>query len=191
MVYEHFWRMQPVAMSYVVRTRPGLAAMVAKRLRTELAALDPEMAIARTWTMEEIVEESVAVRRFQMSLALSFGICALLLASIGVYGVISYAVTRRTPEIGIRAALGASQREILQMVVVQGMRPVLLGVTVGTGVAILMGRLIASQLFQVSPSDPLLLAAVIAMLLGAGFTACYAPAARAARVDPVQALRFE
>jgi hypothetical protein len=191
-VYEHFWRMQPIAMSYIVRTRPGVApTTVARSIRAELAAMDPEMAIARTWTMEEIVEESVATRRFQMSLALSFAACALLLASLGVYGVIAYSVARRAPEIGIRTALGARRREIIWTVVMQGMRPVMVGVAVGLCASLLIGRFIASQLFDVSPSDPFMLGGVVSVLLAAGLAACCSPAVRAARVDPVTALRFE
>ena len=95
-----------------------------------------------------------------MSLAMSFAVCALLLASLGVYGVIAYSVAKRTPEIGVRTALGARQREIIWTVVVQGMRPVLVGVTVGLCASLLIGRFIASQLFEVSPSDPFMLAGV-------------------------------
>jgi hypothetical protein len=191
-VYEHFWRMQPIAMSYVVRTRPGVpATAVARSIRAELAALDPEMAIMRPWTMEEIVEESVATRRFQLSLALSFAICALLLVSLGVYGVVSYSVAKRTPEIGIRSALGASQGAIVWTVVAQGMRPVVLGVAVGLVGAILAGRSIASQLFHVAPADPPTFAGVAVLLLTVGLAACYTPAVRAARIDPASALRFE
>lgn len=189
-VYEHFWRMQPIAMSYVVRTH-GSATAVASSIRSELAAMDPEMAIMRPWTMEQIVEDSIATRRFQMYLAVGFAISALLLASLGIYGVISYTVARKTPEIGIRAALGARGWELMLSVIARGMRPVLVGVALGLACALLASRSIASQLFQVAPWDPVAFASVPALLLGVALAACWSPARRAARIDPIQALRFE
>jgi ABC-type antimicrobial peptide transport system permease subunit len=141
--------------------------------------------------MEEIVDESVALRRFQMYLALAFAACALFLVSLGVYGVISYTVARRTPEIGIRSALGASQRELMLTILARGMRPVLLGVALGLVGALLASRAIASQLFQVTPWDPITFAGVGALLLTVALAACWNPAHRAARIDPIEALRFE
>ena len=190
-VYEHYWRMQPIAMSFVARTHGRTGAAVAKSIRAELASLDPEMAIMRPWTMAEIVDESVATRRFQMYLALAFAMCALLLASLGVYGVISYTVARRTPEIGIRAALGASARELMLTVLARGMRPVVLGAAVGLAGALLASRAIASQLFQVAPWNPPTFAGVPLLLVSVALAACWRPALRAARIDPIQSLRFE
>jgi predicted permease len=190
-VYEHYWRMQPIAMSYVARTRGTQGAGVAKSIRAELTAMDPEMAIVRPWTMEEIVGESVATRRFQMYLALSFAACALLLACLGVYGVISYTVARRTPEIGIRTALGASGRDVMLTVLARGMCPVAVGVGIGLAGALLASRAIASQLFQVAPWDPPTFAGVAVLIATVAMGACWRPARRAARIDPVQALRFE
>ena len=120
MVYEHYWRMQPIAMSFVMRTQAD-PAPVAGSMHRVLAAADPEMAIPPSTTMEQIVDESVASRRFQMRLAVAFAIAALLLASLGIYGVISFAVTQRTPEIGIRIALGARRPQLLAMILRQGM----------------------------------------------------------------------
>jgi predicted permease len=190
MVYEHYWRMQPIGMSFVVRTQAN-AASVAGAIRSTFASADPEMAIAQPTTMEQILEESVATRKFHMCLAVAFAISALLVASLGVYGVISFTVARRTPEIGIRMALGAHGRQLLAMVLLQGMRPVLAGLAAGIACALLVSRLIANQLFGVTWWDPLTISGVAALLLIVATSACLMPARRAARVDPLVALRFE
>ena len=153
--------------------------------------MDPEMAIVRPWTMEEIVSESVALRRFQMYLALAFATCALLLASLGVYGVVSYTVARRTPEMGVRVALGATGHELMLMVLSRGMRPVAVGSAIGLGIALVASRAIASQLFQVSPWNLPVFAGVTGVLLGIAVAACWLPARRAASIDPIRSLRFE
>ncbi len=129
-VYEHYWRMQPIGMSFVVRSQAN-PVTVAGAIRATLSSADPEMAIVQPATMKQIVEESVATRKFQMYLAVAFAISALLLASLGIYGVISFTVARRTPEIGIRVALGAHGRQLMTMVLLQGMRPVLAGLAAG------------------------------------------------------------
>jgi len=189
-VYEHYWRMQPIGMSFVVRTQAN-AASVGGAIRSMFASADPEMAIAQPTTMEQIVEESVATRKFQTYLAVAFAISALLVASLGIYGLISFTVARRTPEIGIRMALGAHGRQLLGMVLLQGMRPVLAGLAVGVASALFVSRLIASQLFGVSPWDPLTICGVAALLLIVATSACLIPARRASRTDPLVALRFE
>jgi predicted permease len=189
-VYEHYWRMQPIGMSFVVRTQTNAVA-VAGAIRSTLTSADPEMAIAQPTTMEQIVEESVATRKFQMYLALAFAISALLLASLGIYGVISFAVARRTPEIGIRVALGACGRQLMTMVLIQGMRPVLAGLTAGIISALFVSRMIASQLFGVASWDLLTISLVAALMLIVATSACLIPARRASRIDPVVALRFE
>lgn len=190
MVYEHYWRMQPIGMSFVLRTRAD-PAVIAGSIRSILSSEDPEMAIPQPTTMEQIVEESVAARKFQMYLAVAFAISALLLASLGVYGVISFAVVRRTPEIGIRIALGAHAGQLLAMVLGQGMRPVLAGLAAGVACALFVSRWIASQLFGVAPWDPLIITGVAASLLVVAASACLIPARRATRIDPLRALRFE
>jgi predicted permease len=189
-VYEHYWRMQPIGMSFVVRTQAN-AASVAGAIRSTFASADPEMAIAQPTTMEQIVEESVATRKFQMRLAVAFAISALLLASLGIYGVVSFTVARRTPEIGIRLALGADGRQLLAMVLLQGMRPVLAGLAGGVACALLVSRLIANQLFGITWWDPLTISGVAALLLIVATSACLIPARRASKTDPLVALRFE
>jgi predicted permease len=190
MVYEHFWRMQPIAMSFVLRTQAG-PAPVAAAVRSLLSSADPEMAISQARTMEQIVEESLASRKFEVYLASAFAVAALVLASLGIYGVISFAVARRTPEMGIRIALGAPGTQLMAMVVRQGMAPVAVGLAAGLVGAVLVTRLIRSQLYQVAPNDPLTMACVALLLLGVALCACWIPARRATRIDPLKALRFE
>ena len=141
--------------------------------------------------MEQVVEESVAVKRFQMELAVAFAVSALLLASLGIYGVISFTVSRRTSEMGIRIALGAQPQQVTGMILKQGMLPVLLGVAAGVASAWFAGTLISSQLFGVTPHDPGAICSVAAVLLSVGLAACWFPARRATRIDPLIALRCE
>lgn len=190
MVYEHFWRIQPIAMSFVLRTH-GDPASVVGGIRSLLAAADPEMAISPARTMEQILDVSVAPRRFQMYLAVAFAISALVIASLGIYGVVSFAVARRTPEMGIRIALGASGTQLVGMVVRQGMVPVAGGLVAGLAAAVFVSRMIASQLFGVAPNDPTSISAVAILLSVVALFACWIPARRATRVDPLTALRFE
>ena len=190
MVYEHYWRMKPTGMSIVVRTRNQPAPVMAA-IRAIVSSADPEMAISQAKTMEQILDESVAPRKFQMNLAVGFAITALVLASLGIYGVISFAVARRTPEIGIRIALGARGMQLVAMVMRQGMMPVFAGIVTGLAGALMIGRFLASQLFGVSPHDPATMVTVVVVLLAVAICACWAPARRATRIDPIRALRFE
>jgi putative ABC transport system permease protein len=126
-----------------------------------------------------------------MSLAVTFALSALLLASLGIYGVISFTVARRTPEMGIRIALGARSTQLVAMVIRQGMVPVILGLTLGLPCALFLSRLIASQLYGVAPNDPFTISAVAILLLVVAVCACWIPARRATGIDPLNALRFE
>lgn len=190
MVYETYNFGSPIGVSIVVRTMDAPAAVV-RSMRAALKAADPDMALAPVKTMDQIVDESVASRRFETALAAAFALAALALASLGVYGVISFAVARRTPEIGIRMALGARGPQVGGMVLRQGITPVVAGLAAGVGCALLAGRFIASQLYGVSPQDPFTILAVAVVLLVAGAGACWVPARRAMRIDPMAALRFE
>jgi predicted permease len=190
MVYEHYWRMQPTGMSLVLRTQAHPTSIIAA-MRAILSSADPEMAISQAKTMEQIVEATVADRKFQMYLAVAFAISALALASLGIYGVISFSVARRTPEMGIRIALGARGAQLVAMVVRQGMAPVVVGLAGGVIGALLVTRLIGSQLYGVAPNDPLTISAVAILLLAVAVCACWIPARRATRIDPLHALRFE
>jgi putative ABC transport system permease protein len=188
MVYEPYNRASPIGVSIVARTL-GQPEAVIRSMRAALRAADPDMALAPVKTMDQIVDQSVAARRFETALAAAFALVALALASLGVYGVVSFAVAQRTPEIGIRMALGARRPQVLAMVLRRGMRPVLLGLAAGIGCALLAGKFIASQLYSVAPNDPITIAMVALLQVAAG--ACWVPARRAMRIDPMAALRFE
>ena len=189
-VYEHYWRMQPIGMVFAIRT-PADPAAVIDSIRTVISQADPEMAIPPARTMEQVVEESVAAKRFQMQLAVAFAVSALVLASLGIYGVISFTVSRRTSEMGIRIALGAQAPQVTGMILSQGMKPVLLGLVAGVICAWFSGSMISSQLFRVTPHDPVAIFTVAAVLLLVGLAACWFPARRATRIDPLTSLRCE
>jgi ABC-type antimicrobial peptide transport system permease subunit len=142
-------------------------------------------------TVEFLVNRSVADRKFLMALMGIFASLALVLTMIGLYGVISYLVNQRTQEIGIRMALGAQMGDILRMVLKQGMVLVLIGVALGLGAAWLMTRLMIRLLYQVSATDPLTFATIALLLIAVALLACYLPARRATKVDPLEALRYE
>jgi predicted permease len=153
--------------------------------------LDPEVPLLDIRTMDDFISESLSPQRLNMLLLMAFAGLALLLASIGIYSVLSYSVRRQVREIGIRMALGAQCRDVLQMILRQGARLALLGVAIGLAAAIGLTRLMASQLFGVSATDPLTFAGVALLLIAISLLACYLPARRAAKVDPMVALRYE
>jgi ABC-type antimicrobial peptide transport system permease subunit len=142
-------------------------------------------------TVESLVDRSVADRKFLMALMGIFAGLALVLTIVGLYGVITYLVNQRTQEIGIRMALGAQARQILTMVLKQGMLLVLSGVALGLGASWLLTRLITRLLFQVSATDPIAFIGISSLLVVVALLACYLPARRATKVDPLQALRYE
>src|SRR5438067_4028508 len=149
------------------------------------------MAIAIPQSMENIVAQALGQARLMTWLLGIFAGAALLLATVGIYGAVAYTVEQRTGEIGVRMALGAQTIDVLRLVVKQGMRPVIFGLVVGLAAALALGRLIASQLYQTSAHNPLLLAATMSILGLAALLACLLPARRAALVDPIHALRIE
>ena len=160
-------------------------------IRSEVQSLDKDLPIFNVKTMEQHISESAAQPRFRTLLLGIFACVALLLASIGIYGVISYSVTQRTHEIGLRVALGARTADVLKLVVWQGMKLALVGIVVGVAVAFLVTRVMSSFLFGVSATDPLTFAGVSLVLAVVSFLACYIPARRATKVDPMVALRYE
>jgi ABC-type antimicrobial peptide transport system permease subunit len=160
-------------------------------IRDVLRQLDPELVIPPVRTMEEVVVASVAERRFQLGLVLLFAGLATLLAALGIYGVISHAVVERTKEFGIRVALGARTAQIRRVVLRQGIQPVGVGLAAGILGALAAGRFLSSMLFGVSITDPFTIAVVLVMLAGVATLAILVPAERAARLDPLVALRFE
>src|SRR5579872_141153 len=190
MVYEPYWRQSETGIVLVVRTAQDPSS-VAAAVRSAIWSIDSEMPVPEMKVMREIVHESVSQRRFQMWLLTAFAISALLLAAIGIYGVISYSVNGRRNEIGIRMALGAEVNRVRRMVLTQGMRPVAAGVAIGVAAALVFGRLLESLLFEMKSSNPVVLGSVVTVLVLAAAAACYAPALRATRVDPSIALRYE
>ena len=183
-------QMPQSTMTLVVRTRGDPAAM-AEPIRREILAIDPEQAVFNVATMEHVVAESISLRRVSMILLAGFAALALLLAAIGIYGVLAQTVVQRTHEIGIRMALGAQMRDVLNLILGHGMVLVALGILAGIAGGLGATRLIANLLFGIAPNDlPTFLA--ISLLLGAvALLACYLPARRACRVDPMIALRYE
>ncbi len=141
--------------------------------------------------MQEILSAGVADRRFQLTLVLVFAITALALASLGIFGVVLYTTAQRRGELGIRLALGATSSDLRSMVVRQGLAPVVAGLAVGIAAALALGRALAGLLYGVKPSDPLTLAAVALVLFAVAAVACYLPALRVSRADPLSALRYE
>ena len=160
-------------------------------IREAVRSADPELPISAVRTMEELIEQSVGQRKLSMMLLSLFSGIALVLASIGIYGVMSYSVTQRSRELGVRIALGARQSDVLRLVLRQGMSLALVGIAIGLGAALLLTRLIQSQLFGVRASDPLTFVAVALLLGGTALIANLVPALRAMRVDPAVVLREE
>ena len=179
-----------LAMNVVVRTTEDPTSL-ATNLPAAVHSVDPDLPIADLRTLNSIVEDSMTVPRFAMLLLGAFGGLALVLAAVGMYGVISYNVTQRTQEIGIRMALGAQRSSVFQMVLGQGARLAAFGITIGIAAAFAATRLMRSFLYGVDAGDPLTFAAVAALLALIALLACYVPARRAMRVDPIVALRYE
>jgi putative ABC transport system permease protein len=177
-------------MRILVRTS-GNPLALAPLVRSEVLALDQDLPLANPRTLEQVIAESLGERRFQTTLLTVFGAIALLLASLGIYGVVAYTVAQRSKEIGIRMALGAQRSSVLKMVMGAALRLALLGVGIGLAGAFAVTAALRSTLYQVSATDPLTFAAVSALLLGIAALASWAPARRATRVDPMVSLRAE
>src|SRR6185295_19203991 len=177
-------------MSIAARTQgdPGAAAQT---LKQEIWKIDSQLPVTKVRAMSEVAATSFAARRFNMTLLSLFAGLALVLAAIGIYGVMSNAVTQRTHEIGVRVALGARAIDVLKLVIRNGMTLVLIGVVIGLAGAFALTRLMTALLFGVTPMDGLTIGIVSAVLIGAAFLACYIPARRATKVDPLVALRYE
>ncbi|HEX7295099.1 MAG TPA: FtsX-like permease family protein, partial [Pyrinomonadaceae bacterium] len=174
----------------VIRTQGDPLSLVAA-IRREVHALDPDQPVATVRTMNDWIDRAVATPRYQALLLGIFAGVALLLATTGIYGVMSYVVTQRTHEIGVRMALGAPRWNVLKLVLRQGMALVLIGVVLGLLGAFALTRVMSALLFGVTAKDPFTFATVAVLLAVVAFVACFIPARRATKVDPLVALRYE
>ncbi|HSE98987.1 MAG TPA: FtsX-like permease family protein, partial [Blastocatellia bacterium] len=178
------------ALTLVARTGPDPASLT-QAIRDQVMAIDPDRPVSSIRTMEQVISSSVAVRRFYMLLLAGFAGLALALATIGIYGVMSYTVAQSTREIGIRMALGAQVADVLKLIVGQAMALAFIGICAGAAGALALTRLMASLLYEVTPTDLATFVSVSALLIAVAALACYIPARRATRVDPMIALRYE
>jgi len=190
MYLPHLQAASPRSMTLVVRTSPD-SLEIGPALRREVWAIDSDLPVSRVSSMEEVVAESVGQQRFNTLLIGLFAATALILAAVGVYGVMSHAVAQRTHEIGVRLALGARGRDILGMIIRQGLALTVIGLAVGLAVALALVRVMSSLLYKVSTTDPLIYGGVAAALTLSALLACYIPARRATKVDPMVALRHD
>lgn len=183
---QNAWR----SMALNVRTQGDPSAVI-NAIRGQIKAVDKDLAVANLRTMTSVLNQSIAPRRASMLLLTVFAIVAALLAALGIYGVLAYAVTQRAREIGIRMALGAQRADVFKMIVGQGMRLALIGVLIGLVAAFGLTRLMASLLYEVSATDPVTFIVIALLITLVSLLACYWPARRAMKVDPLVALRYE
>jgi ABC-type antimicrobial peptide transport system permease subunit len=179
-----------VGIDLIVRTRLSPASLV-PTLRRTFAEVDSRLMATDIRRIDGLVDRAVSPRRFMVSLLVGFSILALGLASLGIYGVVSYGVTQRTPEIGVRMALGATARDVRRQIVGETLRMAAAGIAIGAGVSLALARVIASLLYATSATDPMTFAVMVALLGGVALVAGYLPARRASRIDPMRALRAE
>jgi putative ABC transport system permease protein len=189
-IYLSAYQRRPKDLAIFVRGRLDAAAIPVD-LREQVQSVDPGLPVFGAQTLNEAVSASLSSRRFSMEMVGLFALTALFLTGLGIYGVISYIVSERTHEIGIRLALGAQRRSILRMVLLQGLGLAIAGAAVGLICALIVSHLMAGLLYGVRPIDPLTFAGVALLLIGVALLACYIPARRAIRVDPMVALRYE
>ena len=178
------------AATIVART-DGNPRALAMPIQQQVSALDPALPVYDVLTMQQIIGKSTVSQSFSATLVLAFASVSLLLAAIGLYGVLSYLVTQRVTEIAIRIALGAQKSEVLRLVLLDGLRPVLIGLLIGLSGGVAVGSVIRSILYGTSPADPVVFAAMVGILLVTAMAACALPAIRASRIEPMKALRTE
>jgi putative ABC transport system permease protein len=190
MVYVPYWDRVPWSASIAARTS-GDPVAAAGAIREAVWSADSQLPVSDIETMKQIESRSLSQRRFQIALLALFAGSALMLAALGTYGVLAFSVARRTNEIGIRMALGAQPGNIMSMVMRRGLVPVAAGLAAGVAGALALGRVISGLLFAVSPYDWRTILGVIVLMVICALAACWIPARRATRVDPLVALRYE
>ena len=190
-IYTPYWQRRTwYGPALAVKTAVDPFSM-SSAIRSTIHRLDAELPVPRFETMEQVVDASIAQRRFQMNLLLLFALTALLLASLGIYGVVSYSVVLRTNEMGVRMAIGAQTSDILKMILRQAMTPVAIGACIGLGASLVVARLFAGLLYGVAPADGITIGGVVLIMGGVAAVASLIPALRASRVNPVIALHYE
>ncbi|HEY6329816.1 MAG TPA: ABC transporter permease [Blastocatellia bacterium] len=190
--YQPFLQRPESDFGIVVKTAPGLdPRTMAEPIRTAVWSINPDLPLYQVQTMEQVISVSISQRRLNMLLLVIFAACALILAAVGIYGIVSYGVSQRTHEIGIRMALGAQSADVLAMVVGQSMKLALSGLAIGLAGSLMLTRLMASLLYGITTRDPLTLIVVPLVLGGVALAASYIPARRATSVDSIVALRYE
>src|SRR5208282_3597910 len=189
-IYLNLYQRRAANLAIFLRGRLDTAA-IPREVREQVQSVNPELPVFGAQTLNEALSASLSERRFSMEIVALFALTALLLTGLGIYGVISYIVSERTHEIGIRLALGAQSGNILSQVLRQGLSLAIAGSLVGLVGALIVSRLMAGLLYGVRPTDPLTFAGVGILLIGVALLACYIPARRAIRVDPLVALRYE
>jgi putative ABC transport system permease protein len=190
-IYQLLGQAQWPSMFVAIRSRTSDPTTLTSAAQNAVWSVNKDVPLANVRTMQDLIANSVQRRKFSMLLLTIFAVVAMVLAAIGLYGVMSYSVLQRTHEIGIRMALGARRPEVLALVVKQGMALALVGIAAGAILSLAMARLISGMLFGITPTDPLTFAGVAALLGTVAFLANYLPARRASKVDPMVALRYE
>jgi putative ABC transport system permease protein len=177
-------------MALAVRTSSDPMAMI-RSVRREVLAVDQDQPVYQIQSMQDLVSKSIAQPRFYSTTLGVFAILALILAGVGVYAVMSYSVTQRTHEIGVRMAMGAERRDVIKLILKEGLLLVVIGMSIGLAGALALTRIVASLLFGVSPNDVITFALIALLLILIALLACYIPARRATRIEPMVALRYE
>lgn len=190
MAYLPYWDRPPWSVSFLVRSSQSSAALIPE-IRRVIWGIDPQVAIPTAKSLDDQVSDSLAADRFQTLLLTSFGAAALLLALLGVYGVLAYSVSLRRQEFGIRIALGSDKSRLTSLVLRQAAWPVLTGAAAGLVLAFVAARWVRSLLYQTQPLDPVAIGGSLALLIAAAAMAAILPALRAARINPIEVLRNE